>query len=133
MDIYPTFTCFDDALEFVEDLVRTKNTAALTNVLVVHAICVMPSGERYAHAWVETGGNCIFKGVIEGEACYITARQSEYYDHFAVQETTKYNWLQAGLENRLAGTYGPWEQKYLALTRQGKGNKKRKVYEMRRQ
>lgn len=56
MTIHPTHTCFDDALELIELLVKEHPELKEDigeNMLIVHAICLMPDGSPYAHAWVE--------------------------------------------------------------------------------
>lgn len=120
--IYPTHTCFDDAIEFIELLIKENpdlKEDIKANILIVHSICLMPDGRPYAHAWVEDkkDDTSIFRGIIDGEATYLIAPRTEYYERFRVQETTKYTLYQALEENRKSNTYGPWKEKYRKLTK----------------
>lgn len=121
-DIHPTGHCFDDALDFIDLVVKNKKDFDECAFLVVHSICRMPDGTRYAHAWVENAKTdvCIFKGIYKGVAMYLQADRKEFYENYEVQEVTKYTLKQACLENLRSNTFGPWEEKYLALTKQGK-------------
>lgn len=123
MDIHPTNHCFDDALDFLELVIKNKQALDVNTLLVVHSICLMPDGTPYAHAWVEDtkADSCIFKGILKGEAMYLAAERKEFYETFKVQETTKYTVKQALFENRLSNNYGPWEEKYLKLTKNRHG------------
>jgi hypothetical protein len=50
--LFPTFKCFDDAMEFIDHIARNCKDIA-ERIYLVHAICVTEEGEEYAHAWVE--------------------------------------------------------------------------------
>jgi hypothetical protein len=119
-DIYPTHRCFDDAIEFLEDIIKNKKELDESRLLVVHSICLMPDGQPYAHAWVEDPktNSCIFKGTLKRKALYFQADRQEFYEQYKVQETTKYTVKQACLENLRTNSYGPWLPKYIALTKQ---------------
>lgn len=58
--IEPTRSCFDDALDFFEqvvDLARMTRDDLASTYRVVHGICVGADiAQRYAHAWVEEIG-----------------------------------------------------------------------------
>ena len=128
MTIHPTHTCFDDAVEFIEELIKEhpdKLEDIKTSLLLVHGICLLPNGQRYAHGWVEDNktDSCYFKGIVESECVFLQADRPGFYENFKVQETTKYTLWQVHLENMLSGTFGPWDKKYLALT-----GKDRKIY-----
>lgn len=115
----PTHTCFDDALEFMEDLARNYPAAlAFEGYKLIHAICLMPDGERYAHAWVEdNAGRAHFFGMIGGEKKRIVKDAKWYRLELRVQEFREYNVHQAWAENKKHGTYGPWVEKYKELCR----------------
>lgn len=116
--IYPTHKCFDDALDFLEELARQKNPA-LYRMRLVHGICLHPDdGHEYAHAWVEQDGTCvIFSGILNGKFGYFAASIEEYYPDAKVQETTKYTPFEAWRENHRTNHYGPWIEKYQRLCR----------------
>jgi hypothetical protein len=119
--IYPTHTCFDDALELLERAIKGNPGAAQSDELkVVHAICVNPWGEDYAHAWVESNGtHCWWVGILNGKRHDMVAERAEFYTELRVKETTKYTPIQAVSLNHQYGTYGPWEPRYLDLCNNG--------------
>jgi hypothetical protein len=120
-DIYPTQHCFDDAVDFIEAIIKSKQAFDECFLLIVHSICLMPDGTPYAHAWVEdpSTDTCIFKGIFKREEIYLQADRKEFYAEYKVQETTKYTVKQACIENMRTGIFGPWEEKYLVLTKNG--------------
>lgn len=124
--IYPTGTCFDDALEFLCDVV-TAMPGEVDRFRLVHAICLMPetqdnAGERFAHAWVEEAGTAdgviawsfgIWRGV---RVRYAVGRDDKYA-HLRPQDVTYYTAEEAWRENVAARHYGPWRPAYAALVK----------------
>lgn len=126
--IYPTHQCFDDAFDFIGELIRAKRKYDLINLYVVHSICLMGDGEPYAHCWIEddNDGSCIFRGIISGEVTYLHAPvRNEFYEEFQVQETTRYSMTDAWKKFIETDKTGPWEEKYERLTRNYKKNQRR--------
>lgn len=114
-NIYPTHHCFDDALDFLEELAKQKNPM-IHRMRVVHAVCLAPDGHEYAHAWVEQDGTfVIFAGIVNGQKEWFAAKVSEYYTEHRVQGTTKYTPREVLAENLKHETYGPWVERYKAL------------------
>lgn len=114
-NIFPTHHCFDDALDFLEELSKQKNPM-IHRIRVVHAICLAPDGNEYAHAWVEQDGKfVIFAGMVDGEKQWFAGEVGEYYAEHKVQETVKYTPREALAENLKHETYGPWVDRYKAL------------------
>lgn len=123
-NIYPTHTCFDDALDMLEEAVIAHPDCVFTDEFkVVHAICLMKgSDERYAHAWLEYLGKQVwFRGYLDGKLETFAADIKEYYEDARVQEFTKYTPREVNELNKKFVTYGPWEEKYLRLCRDKKG------------
>jgi hypothetical protein len=118
--IYPTHECFNDALEVFEQMAKERNPFLHSGRLhLVHAVCLTPDGEEYAHAWVEQDEKIvIFAGIVNGAKSYFAADAAEYYAESRVKETTKYTVRQALELNNLHETYGPWTERYLKLCRQ---------------
>ena len=119
LPIYPTHTCFDDALDFLVDVLRDnpRERAALAQQLfLVHGLCQAPDGRLYAHAWVEDAveDTCIFTGILDGTRRVFATPAHEYYAEVRVQEMTRYNLIQALQNNRFTNSYGPWEARYQA-------------------
>jgi len=119
LKVLPTGTCFDDALFLWA--IFTKNTRAIPCYLV-HGICLHADGTPYSHAWVERVDLCIFSGIMQGEKMAFEVPQPEFYDYFKVtDDVTKYSTedflLFEDLHERKAG---PWEERYIALTTDGK-------------
>lgn len=123
LTVYPTHTCFDDALELY--MLFVQNPRA--EVYLVHGICKKEDGDLYAHAWVERNGECYFAGIIDGAKRGFTASLPAFYEKLNVtSDVTKYtleNILQfEDLHDRKSG---PWEPRYLELTREGKKNREK--------
>jgi len=114
INIYPTGTCFDDAMELVEEIIKSDKSK-LSTLFLVHGICREPGGELFSHAWVEEGDSCYFDGIINGEQAHIECDRAGFHDHFDVQEFTRYTMHKAFTENIRTNNFGPWEEKYLAL------------------
>lgn len=112
--IFPTHSCFDDALDLAEALVMQDRREA-GKLFVVHAICLMPDGRPYAHAWLEREDCCLFVGVIEGREVPLEAAKDEFYVEYKVQESTRYTLREALAENVRTNHYGPWKPEYEAL------------------
>lgn len=122
--IRPTNTCFDDALDFLE-LQATLFTGSragrekkLDAYTVVHAICQSqaPSGEYYAHAWVEEDLDLVWQGgIVAGQRIFFSVAKDEFYASRRVQQPTYYSWRAAIQENHAANHYGPWKPEYVAL------------------
>lgn len=113
----PTGTCFDDGLDLIVDLVSCNAREDLVAVRLVHGICLLPDGERYAHAWVEhlDRGTAVFCSILNGRRMYVETTIAEYDAHFKVQERTHYTVDEAWRENMRSGHYGPWLERYREL------------------
>lgn len=119
MDILPTHTCFDDAFEYIELIILHKEftlNEIRDHFFIVHAICKLPTGKLYAHAWVEHKNECTFKGILNNEAVFCTADKKEFYAQYDVQEFTKYSMERVRDMNFSTKSFGPWIEKYKALT-----------------
>lgn len=125
--ILPTHTCFDDALDFVEERVLADPALARgESLLVVHAIALAPEGPRkgepFAHAWVEElveGEWLVWQlGWLGGEQVAYSMPRDEHHRHLQVVDETRYTLRQVHAENCRHGTYGPWEERYQALCRE---------------
>jgi hypothetical protein len=116
--IHPTGHCFDDALEILVQLL-TEEHVPPAKLLLVHGICLMDDNCRFAHAWVEQDGQCLFLGRYQGDTVLCTVDRADFYRRLRVQERTKYTPQQAARENERTCSYGPWKPRYLALTRPG--------------
>lgn len=120
--IYPTHSCFDDAMEFIDWMaLEFKEDKDLDELFLVHSINQTNAGRAYAHAWVEdnNSGVAVFAGIYKGEKAYFYSPVKDFYDRFNVQETTKYTVKEAVENNLRTCNYGPWEDKYIALCANG--------------
>lgn len=125
--IYPTFTCFDDALEFLGDRVKADPVAAARQLMLVHGICLAPEGPKkgtpFAHAWVEEmkpEGVVVWQaGILEGQRVLYSVGLQEFTQSFQVQQFTRYTVHQAALENERTCHFGPWIPEYEALCNHG--------------
>lgn len=112
----PTHHCFDDAMDFMDYTVCKHRI--MEGFWLVHGICEN-SGVRHAHAWVEDADFAIFSGILDGKVIYVGTRKEDYYKAFGVTETTKYDPMQMLEQNLKSGHYGPWEEKYKELCKEG--------------
>lgn len=117
--IFPTGSCFDDALEFISERV-TENRSAIDALLLVHGIALIPedqpeAGKPFAHAWVEEGAEVWQSGILDGERIYFSAPKEEILPKLRVQEATRYAVREAHAENVRTKSYGPWLEKYQGL------------------
>lgn len=119
-NIYPTHTCFDDALDMLTEIIKTNPEVAHSNeLLLVHGICFPPDYGEFSHAWIEKSGKYVlWTGILDGKRQEFVSEIAEYYDFFHVQETTKYTPKEAWLENSKHVTFGPWVEKYKNLCRE---------------
>lgn len=127
--IFPTNTCFDDTLDFIDALYFSGvPKQALRNLFVVHAICLWPghqpgtehrAGERFAHGWIERGKFVIQCGIIDEERRWYALERESFYQHMRVQRMTRYSTEEALRENFRTNSYGPWLPEYLALCKGG--------------
>ncbi len=112
--IFPTHTCFDDALEYLAARVAEDRRLARSHrLLLVHGLCLIPigqpdEGQVFAHAWVEDANSCWTMGLLDGERVIVVRARDEFYANLRVQCATRYTVRQAWRENRRSGTYGPW-------------------------
>jgi hypothetical protein len=116
--IYPTFSCFDDAISNLVYLMKRDGGEPVRkgDVLIVHGI-ICPDGKDLSHGWLEYDGNVIVSGMLHGEKVMITADRSEYYEQSVVKDTTKYTLFEAYREEKRHGHFGPWVERYRALCR----------------
>jgi hypothetical protein len=121
--IYPTHSCFDDAMEFVDWMAVefADEKEGLEGISLVHSINETQDGKRYAHAWVEDSSTdvAIFAGIFKGVKAYFGSPIKEFYARYNVQETTRYTVTEAIMNNLRTYNFGPWEEKYIALCANG--------------
>jgi hypothetical protein len=118
MKILPTFTCFDDATEYIERRV-TALPALVYSLELVHGLAVGDAGEVYAHAWVEEGAACWDAGLVEGQKVWYAVARDEFYAARRIRESTRYSCAQLLFLNRRFGHCGPWEARYRAACGRG--------------
>lgn len=120
--IFPTHTCFDDSLDFIAENLRLK-PELLHEFTLAHGICLAPDGpkkgEAFAHAWVEQGPEVWQSGILNGEKIFYSMARAEFEEALKVQSVTRYTVREAAEQNRIHGTYGPWERRYKTLCNDG--------------
>jgi hypothetical protein len=123
--IYPTNTCFDDALDLIASILKAHPHAAYTDEFVlVHAICVHPDdGHDFSHAWVEDNprGRVLAMGIYKGERIMVIEERPKFYAELKPKDVTKYTPREAWQENKRTMHYGPWKEQYLKLCRDKMG------------
>lgn len=125
--IYPTHSCFDDALELVAQLVLLYPEKE-ADLFIVHALCKAQGGEIYAHAWMEDDRKnmAVFTGIQDAERRHFAGVLLEYRAYLNVQEHQRYRWKEAYALNVLTGHQGPWETKFRVAC----GNSSRKIFNL---
>lgn len=132
-DLMATHSCFDDAIDFFEQVVDVERLVTqpddVNSFRVVHGVCTAAqSGHRYAHAWVEQRRGAVVDGGREvdlvwqaatrnGARVYFAIEREAFYQAFGVERSTRYSLRQAAQLNRDTGHYGPWRRDYAELCR----------------
>jgi hypothetical protein len=117
MELHPTHTCFDDAVEFVEAMVRAGAPEA-SELVIVHAVCRAEFdgiGRDYAHAWVEHGDQVFDAFLLEGARFYAIFPRDWFYARRDVQRAIGYSLQAAYRENQRTVSFGPWDPDLLEL------------------
>ena len=116
MDIYPTHTCFDDALENLIFLMKRDGRDAVLRgeLQIVHAI-IAPEDEDIGHAWVENSTSIWFTGILKGERLMVEVDRDEYLQNVKWKLIRKYTLWDAYAEEKRTGHYGPWDPRIIAL------------------
>jgi hypothetical protein len=115
--IYPTYSCFDDAMEFIDYVAQEYKNEDTSVITLVHGTIKGDDGNLHAHAWCEESGLkvAIFAGFLRGEKVYFYSPLDEFYEKYRVQEKTHYTIKEALGHNLRTIHFGPWEPKYVAL------------------
>jgi hypothetical protein len=121
MNIEPTYTCFDDALELIVERGR-EDRGTVETLALVHGIATGDRGELYAHAWVEDGDHCWDSGQVAGQRVYYAVARAEFYAARRIIGSTRYTVREALRANLQSGHYGPWRPEYRLLC--GSGNRR---------
>ena len=121
--IYPTHSCFDDAIEYCDKAVR-ELPELLDKLIVVHGIVLRPKAPRknrpFTHAWVEHAGMCWNRGMLNDEKTWYGVDRSEFYLTMRVREFVAYTLRAAYRLQKQHGSTGPWERPYSELFRDQK-------------
>lgn len=133
--ILPTQSCFDDCLDFIENLLNSQPDASekiLMRYRVVHGIYQVTDldndfhtgGKPFAHGWVLDLKDklAIQDGYLDGERITYGIGLDEFYKLFKLHEETRYSLLEVYKLNKKHNNYGPWEPKYLNLCQDKQAN-----------
>lgn len=113
-DIYPTHHCFDDVLEFFgEALTPEQSLHAHAEYTIVHAVCVTPIGQRFAHAWVEQDKLVWQGGIVDGQRIFYCVPKGDV--GFLIEREVRYTLPAALALNLTTRTYGPWNAEIARL------------------
>jgi hypothetical protein len=134
--IVPTHTCFDDALDWFDQVMSPERVTVemLDTFCVAHGVLHAEGGVPYAHAWVEQSACGTFyvagpdeypvppvlawqAGIVNEQRVYFGIERDVFYRTYRVQRATIYSFGKAMALNRTSGHYGPWEPEYVALCR----------------
>lgn len=127
--IYPTHTCFDDAVNLLADI-AAHAPLELPKYQLVHAICVFPeggytlsgrqAGELFGHAWVERftpqGPEVLQQGLWRGYRVTFGMPLSQLEKLLKPQRRWHYTAEELLRDATLANTPGPWEPEIRALS-----------------
>jgi hypothetical protein len=119
--VHPTFSCFDDAMEFIEYVAKEHKQDDLSMIKLVHGLFTGNDNKSHTHAWVEDSSMevAIFAGMWKGDKIYFYSPIDQFYSSHKITETTKYTLREAAEKNLTHQTFGPWEPKYVALCGDG--------------
>lgn len=115
--LYPTHHCFDDMLQYIDK--QLTGGADPYSLLLVHGLCLMPSGTLYAHAWAahpfanKHGGIIVQCFVFRGDECFIQFDREVFERRFRPKEVTIYTMHDAAKHYRRTRNAGPWNDAYL--------------------
>lgn len=111
--LLPTHTCFDDVFDILKELVEHGHKQTVEKSIIVHAVCKLPDGRLFAHAWLEIDDGCWFCGIVNGEKVTVTAYTKEnYYANAKVQEAKKYSISDL---QKFGDKPAPWEEPFISL------------------
>jgi len=113
---YPTHHCFDDVVDFLNNLAVTGACREeLLEYTVVHGVYLAPpNGEPVAHAWLERAGLVVQAGIYKGERIYYSVPREEFLAMFKIWDETRYTVIEAlELDSRMGRP--PWVPEYREL------------------
>lgn len=111
--LYPTHTCFDDAIEIIEFFCKSNPALIkMESISLIHAVIHPPKYDIHAHAWIEWHfRNAIFqKNVYQGEKIITEFHRDTYWQNSRVLIYRKYSMKDVARLNKESGTYGPWDE-----------------------
>lgn len=125
-DIYPTHTCFDDAMEYIEArLYQDPSLVHDQRLMLTHVLVEILNGpyqgQIAAHAWAEENGECIQMGILDGERVWIFRTPEEVAESLRIIDATRYTLKQVHRQNVRSGHFGPWKRKYIDRCRDSRG------------
>jgi hypothetical protein len=114
--IYPTRHCFDDLVDFLNDLaVNGASGAELIRYTVVEGICLKPpDGDPSPHGWLECDGYAIEAGIYKGERIFYRVPIADFRVSHRVWDETRYS-LHEVLALGRRGKLPPYRDDYRAL------------------
>src|SRR4249920_2200100 len=70
--VYPTYSCFDDAMEFIDYVACEYKNEDTSMITLLHGLMTGDDGAPHAHAWVEDASTrtAIFAGIWKGDKIY---------------------------------------------------------------
>lgn len=117
-NIYPTHSCFDDAMEYIESRVTEDPTLVHDERLVMtHALIEILNGPHQgqigAHAWAEENGEYIQMGIYQGERVWVFRTPEEVAQTLRIVDATRYTLKEVHCENVRSGHFGPWKPEHI--------------------
>lgn len=117
--IYPTHTCFDDAVDYINHLCTT-NPQDIRKInadyRICHGICLCEDNTPYAHCWLEYRNSVIDGGIYKGEKVAVRSPKHEFYKRTRPQKICRYTIKKSiELEKKIYGYCGPWDEEIRAL------------------
>lgn len=120
-NVYPTHSCFDDAIEYIIHIGETDQ-GYLKNLSITHALLKVNNKQfvgqhkgKFAHAWVndKKKKTILHSGIKGGERVIISWDNEVYFEHHEIIEFTEYTVEEIIEMNAKFLSYGPWEERYL--------------------
>lgn len=116
MMLCATGECFDDAMEIIVWTIKRHGYDwTRDNVQLVHALCVAPTGIKYAHAWIEMEGMVYQLAKFSGRSGRVISRmpKADALLLFKPAEYTAYSVTEAA---SFGENSGPWVSPYTEHT-----------------
>lgn len=118
---HPTYSCFDNAMEFLEIAARSSPDFKKyeNNFRIVHGILQSPDFIKISHAWIEVQHKFVIeKYQVDDSFVFVQFLKKEFYEVLNIIENKRYTMEKMIYWNNKTGMYGPWEKPFTDFLRE---------------